>query len=163
MPLQIHAGEVLLPQRLIHRDCRRVGKIQRADVPQHGNAHAGVRMLPQEPFGKSRSLLAEHQHTLRRIPHLGIAARRFGREKEKLSVCVLFEEFGEIFIVKNLQLIPIIKTGAFQMPVGDLEAEGLHQMQGAAGGGAGTCDIAGILGNLRLYENDMEAGRFPAR
>lgn len=82
MPLQIHAGEVLLPQRLIHRDCRRVGKIQRADVPQHGNAHAGVRMLPQEPFGKSRSLLAEHQHTLRRIPHLGIAARRFGREKK---------------------------------------------------------------------------------
>ena len=52
--------------------------------------------------------------------------------------------------------MPVVQTCAFHALVVEREAERLDQMQHAAGRRAGAGDIAGILRNLRLDQNDID-------
>lgn len=52
--------------------------------------------------------------------------------------------------------MPVIQTGAFELSVRNFKAERPNQMQCAAGDGTGTRNIAGILWDLRLYQNNAK-------
>jgi hypothetical protein len=52
--------------------------------------------------------------------------------------------------------MPVIQPGPFHGLFGDIEAQGLHKMQHAAGSGAGAGNVAAVLGNFRLHQYDIE-------
>ena len=52
--------------------------------------------------------------------------------------------------------MPVVKTCPFDSFVGYVKAKGADQMQPCAGGGAGTGDIAAVLRDLGLYQNDIQ-------
>jgi hypothetical protein len=58
----------------------------------------------------------------------------------------------------DVDLFPIIETGAFECPIVDRESEWLDQVERRTGGEAKPADVAGIGRNLRLDEDDVEGG-----
>ena len=58
----------------------------------------------------------------------------------------------------DVQMLPVIEAGALQLPVGYLEAQRVHHMQGAAGAGAQARDIAGVGRDLGLVQDDVKVG-----
>lgn len=54
--------------------------------------------------------------------------------------------------------MPIVQARPLHRPVADVEAQGPHQMQPAAGGGTGPGDVAGVHGDLRFHKDDIEHG-----
>ena len=78
------------------------------------------------------------------------------RGKIEKRAGVFAEKIVEIFIVVNIQKMPIIQSRAFHLFVIQLETERLHHVQSRAGRGAGAADVAGVLRDFRLYQNNVE-------
>ena len=58
----------------------------------------------------------------------------------------------------QVQEIPVIQPRPLHRLVRNIEAQGADQMQSGPGDGAGAGDIAGVLGDLRLYQDDVDQG-----
>ena len=52
--------------------------------------------------------------------------------------------------------LPVIQSGAFELAIGDMEAERPDQMQRRTCGGTEPGDVAGILGDLGLHQHDVQ-------
>ena len=144
-----------LTEDFVHGNCRGVGKIQTAKPGEHGDTDRIVVMVLQKLFGKTCCLFAENEINGLGIFHLGVIFCRFGGEKIKGIVFVLFHKIGEAFIIGNIELIPIIKSCALELRFGGGEAHRLHKMKCRACGGAGARDVACVLGDLRLNEYNV--------
>ena len=55
-------------------------------------------------------------------------------------------------------LRPVVEAGAAHRALAHREAERLDEMQFGADRGAGARDVAGVLRNLRLEQNDVQDG-----
>ena len=55
---------------------------------------------------------------------------------------------------------PVFYSVRFDRPVGDIETEGLDQMQSGAGAGTGPGDGARIIRDLGLKQNDVDHSEF---
>ncbi|OPZ58935.1 MAG: hypothetical protein BWY88_00892 [Synergistetes bacterium ADurb.Bin520] len=53
---------------------------------------------------------------------------------------------------------PVIQARPFQITVLQPETQGLHQVQDRPQGGAGPDDVARVLGNFRLVQDDVQFG-----
>jgi hypothetical protein len=54
--------------------------------------------------------------------------------------------------------VPVIQTGPADGFFGDVKAQGPDQMESGTGGGTGAGDIAAVLGDFRLYQNNIQHG-----
>ena len=53
-------------------------------------------------------------------------------------------------------MAPIVEAGALDLTVVETEAEGTHEVQDGAGGQAGATDVAGVPGDLRCHQRDVQ-------
>jgi hypothetical protein len=60
--------------------------------------------------------------------------------------------------VLDAQTGPVVKPGAAARLFGDVETEGVDEVEGAAGGDAGAADVAGVVGDFGFVEDDLEEG-----
>lgn len=51
---------------------------------------------------------------------------------------------------------PVIQPGALELFVGDLKTQRFDQVKAATGGHTQSPDVSGIVGNLRVEQNDVE-------
>ena len=150
------AGESLLPERLIGQNSDRVGQIQTAGVGPHGNADTAVPMGLAELLGKPGGLLSEEQEAA--IPELspGLVLWGLGSGQPQIGHGMFRKEMVQRVVDPEIHHGPVIQSGPFNCPVTDIKAQGLDQVQTAAGGGTGAGDISGIHGDLRLYQDDIQ-------
>ena len=66
-------------------------------------------------------------------------------------------------MLMHVELLPVVHAGPAQMPVADLESQGMNEVQPRAGDGAHATDVAGVLRDLRLEEHDVQHAREVAR
>ena len=57
--------------------------------------------------------------------------------------------------------MPVVQARPLDLTVRNVEAERPNQMQARTGRRARSCDIAGILRDLRLYKDNIEHSIFP--
>ena len=58
-----------------------------------------------------------------------------------------------------VEILPVVQSGAAEPAVVQAETQGTHQPQLGPQGHAGPAHVAGVLGDLRLVENDVQARR----
>ena len=85
-----------------------------------------------------------------------IGVRCLGRRVEVPSVRVLFKKILQIFVHADIEQVPVVQTGALHAPVVELKAERFDQMQHTARRRTGARDVAGVLRDLRLDQNDID-------
>ena len=66
------------------------------------------------------------------------------------------KEGGEVVVGGEGDVLEIIHAGAFEVLVGEEEAQGADEVEGGAGGGAEAGDVAGVLGDFGFDEDDFE-------
>ena len=145
-----------LAKDFITADGNGVREVQRPCLVDHRDADAAVGIAHEDVLGYAAGLFAEDDLGSGGIGDLAVLLPCLGGEEEILAAGGLLEEVVDRVIVGDVDEVPVVETGAFQIAVGDLEAEGLHQMQTRACGGAGAGDIAGVLRDLRLKKNDVQ-------
>ena len=111
----------------------------------------------KQPLGESFRFFAEHQISAVGIFHIRMDMLCFGGKIEERTL-VASKEIVQILIVSNVQQMPVIQTGSFQLFVVDFEAHGLHDVQTGACGGAGAADVTGVLRNLRFHQHNIQCG-----
>lgn len=65
---------------------------------------------------------------------------------------------GEIRVQLHAYVRPVVKSGAFEIPVGYFKSERFHEIKWRVSGRAGPRNIAGILRNFGLIQKDSKAG-----
>ena len=98
---------------------------------------------------------AENEVAILRIANVGMNMAGFGGKIIE-GACVFFEEFLEIFVIGDIEKMPVIEPRTLELPVVDRKAERPDEMEPRAGCGAGARDVAGILGDFGFYQNDVE-------
>lgn len=159
MPVEFAFGEkcgvVPLSEHLIAADGDGVREVQRARLVNHRNPHTAVGIFHQHMLGDSARFLAEDDIRAVGVADVRVLMSRLGGEKEVFAALCLFKEIVDRVVVGDIDKIPVVKPRSFEITVGNLKAEGTHQMQSCSRGGAGTGDIAGILRNFRLEKYDI--------
>ena len=82
-------------------------------------------------------------------------AGAFGGEEEKRAG-VLSQKVVKVFIIGDVQKMPIIQARALQLAVVDAKTQRLHQVQARAGGGTGAGNVSGVLRDLRLHQYNVQ-------
>ena len=109
---------------------------------------------------QAAGLAAEDQHDIlssaeRRIPEL---ARRLGREEVRLAERrQLALERVPVGPDPQVDVLPVIEAGAFDLLLVERKAERLDEMQRRAGRQAGAAGVAGVPVNLGMNEDDVDA------
>ena len=78
-------------------------------------------------------------------------------EKSRVGASVRLERF-EILPAAQIDLRPVVETGAFQVAFLERKTQRSDEVQTCSGGEAQASDVAGIRRNLRLDEYDVEHG-----
>lgn len=146
---------VPLAQHFIDPHGHAVGEVQASGFAEHGNPDTGIRVFEQELFRKAGGFLSKNQIGAVRIGNIGMSVAGFGGKIEE-GPRIFCEKVGQTVIEGDVQQMPVIQSRPFQLPVVNGETHGAHQMKPCTGGGTGPGDIAGVLGDFRLYKNDIE-------
>ena len=109
-----------------------------------------------EPLGQAGGLLAEEEPAALPKGGLGVVLGRLGGGQPKVRDVVFVEQVLQIIIDPQIHHVPIIQARPLHGPVADVEPQGAHQVQAAAGGGAGAGDVAGVHGNFRFHQDDIQ-------
>ena len=83
-----------------------------------------------------------------------------GGKVKKAPVPVFFKKIVKIFIIGNVQQMPVIKPCAFQLFVVNVKAHRLNKVEPCARCGAGARNVSGVLGNLRLNKDNIKRSHF---
>lgn len=164
------ASEFALPQRariaalaprLVNRHRDRICKIEGTDLTRHRQPHAFAVMLFQKRFRKPLRLLAEHKKIPFPVRDVAVRVFCFCRKKPKTPVGKTGKDILDAVIIRNVDKMPVIQSRPFQIFVRNLESERADEMQSASRRRASAHDIAGVLRDLRLYQNDIEHALIP--
>lgn len=79
-----------------------------------------------------------------------------GREQEKARFGKRLFDFGKMIVIGNVEFVLVVEAGALELLIVQRKAERTHKMQRRARYGAGSGDIAGILGDFRFNEYDVK-------
>lgn len=113
-----------------------------------------------EPIGATMALVAEEEAIAREegsVPEGAFGVG--GKEPEPAGGGGVLLEGLKRRMDMELKLLPVIHSGAAEVFVVEGEAEGFDEVEGSGGEGAEAADVAGVLGDFRLEEDDMEARR----
>ena len=149
-------GETGLAQGFVQDERGGVGEVERAQSAAHGDAERAVGVAVDERFGQAFCFLAEDQEVAVAVFDVGIAFFGFLGEVEVSSALGAGEEVVEVVVVRQVELVPIVEPRALELCVGYLKAHRLDYMQCRAGAGAGARDVARVLRDLGLYQNNIK-------
>ena len=155
-PPFLQVGKPQLPQGLEDDHCHGIGQVQGPGLRDHGKLNAVLGVGVEKLLRQALCFLAEEEIALVVIGNLSIAAGRLGGKQPHLANLVFCKEIGQIFIDPDVQQMPVVQTRPFQLPIGNIKAQGLNQVEPAARSGAGSGDVPGILGDLRLHKDDVQ-------
>ena len=115
-PVTRQSGKVMLPQHFVGCDCNGVREIEAAERLTHGNADAALRMRRQNAVIEAGVLPAEDEKGLIGIGNLGVERSGLGG-KVKIRILrggrgILRKKRIEIFVVIDVELVPVIEYGA---------------------------------------------------
>ena len=83
-----------------------------------------------------------------------------GREEVEAFVLVYLQKLREIIVVGDIELVPIVKPGAFKLSVVYFKAHRSYQMKRRAGYGAGSGNVARVLRYFGLDKNEVKISHF---
>ena len=69
---------------------------------------------------------------------------------------ILCKEIVQILIHPNVYQVPVVEPRALDRLVGNVKTQGLHEMQDAAGRGAGARNISGVGRDLGFNQYNMQ-------
>ena len=69
---------------------------------------------------------------------------------------------GEAWVADEGDVGPVVETGPAEVAVVEIESQWLDEVEGGAGCGAESGDRAGVGGDFRVYQDDMELAIFRA-
>lgn len=145
-----------MPEHLVYRYCYGIREIKAAQFIAHGDTQTAFGIIMEQLFWKSLVLTSEYEVGVIRKFRVAVDLLSLGSEVEKATVLVFYEKIAEAVIVGYIELVPVVQTGAFELFVADLEAEGTDKMQPCARNSAGTGDVPGILRYLWFYKDDIQ-------
>lgn len=160
LPLHQHAGEALLTHGLINNNGNGIGKIQASCRFEHRNANGICFMRHKNFFGDARAFLPKHDVIIFAVGHISVNMTRLCGCHPDFRIGILFAEVPEIFIIADIQKLPVIQTCALEILILNGKAQRLNQMQDGICHCAGTRDIACVLGNFRLQQNNVHKKSF---
>ena len=162
LPFPGHLLKTILAQGLVDAHRHGVAEVQAPGLGAHGQADAAVSEPLPEGLGKPGGLLAEEEPAVRRKPGLRVGPGGLGGGKPEVpgGLGMAAEQVLQVFVVENLHQVPVVQAAALHVPpdgvLGDVEAQGAHQMEAGPGGGAGAGDVPAVLGNLRFHQYDVQ-------
>ena len=65
------------------------------------------------------------------------------------------EKLGPAVVAVQIDRIPIVQARPFEITIAEAKSQGIHQMEGRLGSGAGAGNIASVSGDLRGDQNHM--------
>ena len=160
LPLHQHAGEALLPHGLINNNGNGIGKIQASCRFEHRDANGICFMRHKNFFGDARAFLPKHDVIIFAVGHISVNMTRLCGCHPDFRIGIPFAEVLEIFIIADIQKLPVIQTCALEILILNGKAQRLNQMQDGICHCAGTRDIACVLGNFRLQQNNVHKKSF---
>ena len=149
-------GVIPLAEHLVAADSDGVREVEGARFIDHRDADAAVGIAHQHVLGDAARFLAENDIGAVRVAYVAVLVTRFGGKEEVFTALGLCEEIVDAVIVGDVDEVPVIESRAFEVAVGDLEAEGSHEVESSARSGTGARDIAGVLRDLRLEQHDVQ-------
>ena len=99
--------------------------------------------------------LAEEEKYGSFVFYISVASRRFGTEKIEIAVRILRKKVVEIVVIRNVEQMPVVKPGAFQLSVVNLKSHRTYNVQSRSRGSTGTCDVSCVLRYLRFVKYDI--------
>ena len=150
-----------LTERFKKSDGSGRGEIEAAFFGNLGDSDDETGMRREEFFGNARGFGAEDEPVAvgeGRLPERAIA---LAGEEPDLAGDLLrkFKESGGVVVNGEAQSGPVVHGAAAEISVAEDEAEGADEVEFGSAGDAGAGDVAGVGGNLRLEERDLEAVR----
>ena len=114
-----------------------------------------------QPLRQALRLFAEHERHVRgREVGVHIAHACLRREQPEILIAVFGKILVDVLIDRDIDQMPVIKSGALDRAVGNVKPERFDQMQPRTRAGTGAGDGAGIVRNLRLHQNDVYHSAF---
>ena len=150
--------KIPLAQDLVNAHGDAVGQVQAAAGVPHGHPDAVVLIGGQQGLRQPGILPPEDEVGPVRVGDVGVALGRFGGEVVERAA-VFGEEIFQPVVIGDVQIVPVIQPGMFELFVVNGKAHGADQMQAAGGAGAGTGHVARVLRDARLHQHDVQ-GRF---
>ncbi len=133
------AGKIQAPNKITHREFEIVGRIL-------FRIEAG---RPRDSLPKSRISPVSK----RRLPDKSCGS--FGKAPD---LCVRKLFFYILKTVHNfpVQILPVVHSCTFQRPIIDAKSQWTNEPQSGTDRNTGATDVAGVLRNLRLIQNQMQ-------
>lgn len=106
----------------------------------HGQRVAAILIKRQDLLRQSLRFLAEDQEVT--WPERGFSIRPFdlGRKEKESSFILRLQESVEIIPIDDIDMLPVVKAGPFQMLVGRRKTKRPDQMHGCIGSSAQSGD-----------------------
>ena len=152
----LQGGVIPLAEHLVAADGDRVREVQGTCLVDHRDADTAVRVAHEHMLGDAARFLAEDDVRAVGVAYFAVLVTRLGGKEEVFAARGLCEKVVDAVIVGDVDEIPVVEPGTFEVAIGDLEAEGSHQMEPCASSGTGARDVAGVLRDLRLEQHDVQ-------
>src|SRR5512133_121926 len=146
-----------LPQRLVQYNSGRGGQVEATDLTgRHRDGKAGIRIGLQQLLRQALGLLAENDIITRLEADVKVVAGYFCAEVVKSAGGGRGPQFIQILPVTDIDKLPIIQAGPFQVAVVGGKSKLTHQVQTGTRGCAQTGNITGIRRDFRFDEYDIK-------
>lgn len=149
--------KTVLAPRLKNRNGRRISQVQRTAARLHRNLHplAHVRVL-LNLSGQTHRLRTKHEHITGTVLNIRIRSRSSRRERKNTLRSQSLPRILKGLVHRHHRQVVIVQTRAAQMRIIKVKAQRLHQVQLSASNRRQTDSVAGIAGNLRGIEKNLE-------
>lgn len=152
----LEGGVIPLAEHLVAADSDGVREVEGARLVDHRDADASVGIAHEYMLGDAARFFAENDVGAVGVAHLAVLVTRLGGKEEVFAARGLCEKVVDTVIIGDVDEIPVVEPGTFEVAIGDLEAEGSHKVEPCARSGTGARDVAGVLRDLRLEQHDVQ-------
>lgn len=146
-----------LPLRLVGSDRDGIGEVQAASLAPGGNANNRARVIAQEFHAKAASLVSKDQHRVVPVVNLRKGSGRLAGEEDYLRGFEGSEKIVDPLVNLQVKKVPVVESRPADRLLRYVKAERTNEVKLRAESRAGSSDVSGILGNLRLNERYLHA------
>lgn len=146
-----------LADRLVTAQGGGVRQVETPYLGPHGDTQASVGVC-QHLTGKSCRFAAKDQHCSRLEFRLQVAAGSLLGEVPVLVHRQPLDQLGPILDDLQVQELPVVEASTTDRGVVDVEAQRFYQPKLGSHGDTGAADVARVVVDLRLVEDDVEIG-----
>ncbi len=106
-------------------------------------------------LGKSRGFTSKNERVPSLELHIPDCSPGKSRKEEESLIAKLIEKILPIDGVTQLEVLPVVEPSASQLGIVDAKGGWTDDPQFCPRGDAGSADVAGVLWNLGLVQNDI--------